>query len=198
MLWLPILAAGVVGVWIYNSVSENEKQAERRWQEKKVEVEKSLKEHRQNIEKHIRQAQHSYDFQFLTDMHYSSVKVADAAYKLLQDARDSMSGINKMLNNAKQRKLDLEAELQIAKVSKNKPEIHRIIAELKIINELRRELFSEKDNLLVQKNSFYEEVKQLNAQTSELKQYIKNRCGSRGFEWYQRLESRKLLRNSNK
>lgn len=198
MFWfaLPILAVGV-GAWIYNSVSENERQAERRWKEKKAEVEKSLVEHRQNIEHHIKQAQSSYDFQFLVDMHYSSVKVADAAYKLLVDSRDSISGINKMLNNAKQRKTTLENELQIARNNKNKSEIHSIISELKVVNELRKELFLQKDNLLVQKNSFFEEVKRLNIQTSELKQYIRHRCGIQGLEWYQRLENRKLSKKSS-
>lgn len=199
MFWfaLPILAIGV-GAWIYHSVSEDEKQAERRWKEKKEEVEKSLIEHRNNIRKHIQQAQQSYDFHFLIDMHYSSVKVANAAYSLLSDARDSIRGVGKMLNNTKERKRILENELQYARNTKNKDEIYRIIDELKLINELRRELFSQRDNLYTQKDSFYQEVKRLNLQTTELKNYIRYRCGSRGIEWYQNLERRKFLRKNYK
>ena len=82
--------------------------------EKREEVEKTLEEHQANIQEHIKQAQSSYDFHLLTNLHYSSVKVADSAYKLLGDARDSIRGINTMLMNAKKHKLELEAQLQIA------------------------------------------------------------------------------------
>lgn len=168
MLWyaLPIFA---VGAWIFHSVSESEKEAEHRWQEKRAEVEKTLVEHQHNIDRHIKQAQSSYDFHFLVDMHYSSVKVADVAYKLLADAKESLNGLGKMIVNSKQKKNELEKELENAKKSKNKAEISRIISELEIVNELRRGLFEQKDILMAQKQSFYNEVKRLNAQTSELK-----------------------------
>lgn len=196
MFWyaLPILAVGAIGAWLFNSVSESEKQAEMSWQKKRIEVEKTLVEHQKNIEKHISQARDSYDFHFLVDMHYSSVKVADSAYKLLSDARESLNGLGKMIVNTKQRKLELEKELENAKKDKNKNEIHRIVEELKMINELRRELFFQKEILISQKNSFYNEVKRLNNQTSNLKHFIRQRCGGRGIQWYNKLEARKLLR----
>lgn len=193
MLWyaLPLLA---VGAWIFNAVSESEKEAERRWQEKKAEVKKTVTEHRQHIEQHIQEVQNSYDYYFLVDMHYSSVQVANMAYKLLGDARESLNGIGKMLKNCKQRKNILEKDLQNAKRQKDKTEIKRIIEELKTIKELREGLFLERDKLIAQKNSFYTEVQQLNAQTSQLKYFIRDRCGHRGIAWYNRLEARKLHR----
>lgn len=192
MIWLAAIPFAIgVGIWLYDNITEEEKQSQKRWENQRGKVERTLNEHRENISRHIREAQSSYDFHFLVDMHYSSVKVADAAYRLLSDAKGSLNGVGKMLNNTKKRKLELEAELRFAKQYKDKKAISRIIGELKNVNELRRGLFDEKDRLQSQKNTFYEKVKDLNLQTSELKQYIRYRCGSRGMEWYRRLESRK-------
>ena len=200
MLWFLGLAAVSVGAvaWAYNSVTEEEREARRRWERKREEVEKTLEEHQANIQEHIKQAQSSYDFHLLTNLHYSSVKVADSAYKLLGDARDSIRGINTMLMNAKKHKLELEAQLQIAKQNKNKEEFSKIISELKQVNEMRRSLFEDKELVSSQKEKFYIEVKRLNQQTSELKNFIRYRCGNRGIEWYQRLEMRKAANNMRK
>ena len=58
---------------------------------------------------------------------------------------------------------------------------------------MRRSLFEDKELVSSQKEKFYIEVKRLNQQTSELKNFIRYRCGNRGIEWYQRLEMRKQL-----
>lgn len=84
MFWViaPIVAVGVVAA-IMSSASEGERSARRNWESKREEVKKTVEEHRKNIETHLKQAQQSYDF------HFSSHRVADSAYKLLNDARDS-------------------------------------------------------------------------------------------------------------
>ena len=142
MIWvLPVLAAVGVGAWIYNAVTEEEQQAQRDWQKKRNSVEKNVLKRRKEIERHIRQAQSSYNFHYLVEMHYSSVQIANAAYKLLDDARISLRTIGTMINNTKQRKLSLERDLAFAKGQKNRDAIVRIIEELKQINYIRRALF---------------------------------------------------------
>ena len=107
MIWvLPVLAAVGVGAWIYNSVTEEEQQAQRDWHKKSKSVEKTVSKRRKEIERHIRQAQSSYNFHYLVEMHYSSVQIANAAYKLLDDARISLRSISTMLNNVKQQKIE--------------------------------------------------------------------------------------------
>ena len=197
MIWvLPVLAAMGVSAWIYNSVSEEEQRAQRQWHEKRRSVQKTLSEHRSHIERHIRQAQSSHDFHYLVEMHYSSVQIANAAYKLLDDARISLRAIGTMINNTKQRKLSLERDLAFAKGQKNRDAIVRIIEELKQINASRRALFEEKDKQKAEKDNLYQEVKRLNQQTGELKQHIRHRCGSKGQIWFQNLERRKKLRSA--
>lgn len=197
MIWvLPVLAAVGVGAWIYNAVTEEEQQAQRDWQKKRNSVEKSVLKRRKEIEHHIRQAQSSYNFHYLVEMHYSSVQIANAAYKLLDDARISLRAIGTMINNTKQRKLSLERDLAFAKGKKNRAAVVRIIEELKQINASRRALFEEKDKQKAEKDNLYQEVKRLNQQTGELKQHIRYRCGSKGQIWFQNLEQRKKLRSA--
>ena len=190
MWWL--IPVGIVALkLLHNVVSEDEYRARSNWQAKRVEVEKSLSDHQANIETHINHAQHSYDFHFLTDLHYSSLQVANAAYTLLDDAKKSLSGINKMLVSAKQQREQLQQTLEIARANKDKAVIHDTIEQLKMVNELRKSVFDDRDNIQQERDRLLAELQKLNNRTRELKDLIKNRCGSKGSDWYYRLEARK-------
>lgn len=128
-MWWIAIPIGVA--LLYKSISENERQARQRWENKRIEVEKSIEEHRKNIEKHIAQAKSSYDFHFLVDLHYSSMKVADVAYKLLNDAGGSISSMSKMLQASKEQRTLLQVTLENARKEKNKEVIHDTIEQLK-------------------------------------------------------------------
>ena len=194
MLWLIPVGIGVIGFGLKllsDIVSEDEYRARSNWQAKRVEVEKSLSDHQANIEAHINHAQHSYDFHFLTDLHYSSMNVANAAYALLDDAKKSLSGINKMLVSAKQQREQLQQTLETARANKDKALIHDTIEQLKMVNELRKSVFDDRDNIQQERDRLLAELQKLNHRTRELKDLIKNRCGSKGSDWYYRLEARK-------
>lgn len=195
MWWL--IPIGVVGVGLkllYDSVSDDEFEARERWENKRIEVEKTIEEHQENIDIHLQQSQSSYDFYFLNELHYSSVKVSNVAYQLLDDSRTSFRGINKILKEAKERKKLLQSKLDKYKKEKNYNKIDEIKKELKMVNDLRRNVFDDRDKLELQKDSFLQEVQRLNHQTRELKELIRDRCGSKGEDWYFRLEDRKLNR----
>src|SRR5690554_6003010 len=100
---------------LYDAVSEEEYKARERWESKREEVEKSIDDHRRSIENHIQEAQCSYDFHFLVDLHYSSSQVANSAYQLLDDARKSFSGMSKMLKKSKEQRSALQQELEEAR-----------------------------------------------------------------------------------
>jgi len=196
MWWLIPIGIAVGLKLIYDSVSDNERAARRNWQEKRKDVERSIEEHRANIGKHLDQAQSSYDFHFLTDLHFSSHKVADSAYRLLKDARCSRNGLGKMIMKSKEQRTSLENQLKSARTNNRQAEINDIINQLKLVNDLRRNLFDDNDTLKSQVQDFMNEVKRLNAQTARLKEAIRDRCGQRGIDWYNRLEERKRLRRS--
>lgn len=189
MFWLAVPAALYIG---YKLLTREEENSYNNWRSKREEVEKTLDEHKEHIKKHIEDAQSSYDFHFLVEMHYSSMKVADAAYKTLKEAKPATDAIFRTLKETKLMKKNLENELVIAKQNKDKKNIKRIYDELKNINEFRKGLFVEKDTLVNQQNNFLTKVRELNHQTRELKLYIRDRCGSRGESWYQaRLSNKK-------
>ena len=195
MWWLLPIGVGVgILKLLYDAVSEEEYEARRRWESKRKEVERSVKEHQENIEAHIQQAQNSYDFHFLVDLHYSSSQVANSAYQLLCDARSSFSGMSKMLKKSKEQRAVLQCDLEEARRNKDRKRIHETIEQLKVVNDLRKSVFDDRDRVREQKDRFLAEVRLLNSQTRELKEFIRDRCGDGGREWYQRLEARRRAR----
>lgn len=191
MWWLIPIGVGVGLKLLYDTVSEEEYEARQRWEDKREEIERSIEEHQRNIEDHINQAQRSYDFHFLIDLHYSSMKVANSAYQLLDDAKSSFNGMSKMLKKSKEQRTALQSELEKAKKAKDKNAIHEVIEQLKMLNDLRKNVFADRDKVKVQKDQFLSEVKRLNNQTRELKEFIRDRCDDGGRKWYDRLEARK-------
>ncbi len=191
MWWLIPIGVGVGLKLLYDAVSEEEYEARERWEDKREEVERSIEEHQTNIEEHINQAQRSYDFHFLIDLHFSSMKVANSAYQLLDDANSSFNGMSKMLKKSKEQRTALQSELENAKDSKDKKAIYEVIEQLKMVNDLRKNVFADRDKMKAQKEQFLSEVKRLNNQTRELKEFIRDRCDDGGKKWYDRLEARK-------
>lgn len=183
MIWwvAGVAAVGAVKL-VLDSFSEQERRARKNWQNKYNEVKRSTAEHRKHIEKHLEQARHSYDFHVLTDMHFSSMIVANAAYKALDNAKISQVAIAKGIRKTMteigqlQDKIDLESSFKERGV---------LIEEIKLIRELLKEFSTEMDTLKNQTRKLYDEVRELNAQTGALKLAIRDRCGSRGGEWYE-------------
>ncbi len=187
MFWIigPIVVVGVVAA-IISSASEGEKNARRNWESKREEVKKTVEEHRKNIETHLQKAQQSYDFHFLVDLHFSSHRIADSAYKLLNDARDSLGATIRILNQAFSKKNELKSKLEISTRELKK----EYLTEIRSLNEFIGKVLEDKKTMESQRNGLHEEVKRLNAQTAELKGVIRDRCGEKGSDWHQRLEQR--------
>lgn len=194
---IPVILGGLAlvgaGIWIYNELEEQSSTERERWRSKRKEVEQSIEWHEEQIEKHLDEARHSYDFKVLVDMHYSCVKVADQAYSLLKDARTSLNKIGEAIVKTKEQRTLL---FEKKKKSDSKEEKIEIQEEINSLQELRAKLFSDKDEIKSQRNAFQERVRELNSKTHTLKMNIKERTGSRGLEWYQRLEERKARRRA--
>jgi hypothetical protein len=192
MWWLIPVGYGLK--WLYDAVTEDERGARRRWENKRAAVEKTIDEHRKNIEGNIARAQNSYNYHFLIDLHFSSAKVADSAYGLLDDARSSLDAMNKMLIKSKEQRAKLEYELENPRRPKDTRTVNELKEQLKIVSEIRKNVFEDRDKVQDQQETFFSEVKRLNIQTKELKNLIRDRCGYKGQEWYKRLEARKRAR----
>ena len=193
---LPLLAGLALvgaGVWIYNELQEQAGVERERWYSKREEVQRSIEWHETQIREHLSQARESYDFKVLVDMHFSCMKVADQAYSLLNDARTSLTKIGEAITKTKEQR-DLLFDKK--KHTNNKAEKDEIQQEISSIQELRSKLFTDKDEIKKQRDEFLLKVKDLNLKTHDLKNSIRDRTGTKGKEWYARLEMRKTLRNA--
>lgn len=193
---LPLIAGLVLvgaGVWIYNELQEQAGAERERWRSKREEVQRSIEWHEAQIRNHLSHARESCDFKVLVDMHFSCMKVADQAYSLLKDAIKSLEKIGEAIAKTKEQR-DLLFDKK--KTSNNKAERDEIQQEISSIQELRSKLFADKDEIKKQRDEFLSKVRDLNSKTHDLKISIRDRTGSKGQEWYARLEMRKALRNA--
>lgn len=192
MKWWILGAVALLGggAAILATVSSEEKEARRRWDEKRADVEKSVEDHRRNIEEHLQEAQQSYDFYLLTNLHFSSMRVADSAYALLKDAKSSLATIYRILDQISEKKLHIKSSLTTA----NKEYKSKLLAELKSHNSFKSTVLEDLAKVKPQREHLEHEVKRLNQQTRLLKEAIRDRCGSKGFSWFQRLEERKAAK----
>lgn len=190
MWWVAIpVAVGAWGLWKH--FDDSAKAARVRWQNEHRNVKKTIKEHQRNIKQNIEKAQKSYNFHLLTDLHFSSMKVANHAYSLLNDSKTTLDAMGKMLVDAKKKRNELYKEKKNTQDKNRKKDIQK---EIQLINDLRSQIFPDKDNVKQQRKDMLEEVKKLNHQTRNLKLAIRDRCGSKGRDWYNRLEARTQAR----
>lgn len=191
MWWLAVPAVVGAAAVIWSIFDDDAKEAQQRWHTARQEAQRTVEECRSHIEENLAEAQESYDFHFLTDLHFSSFRIADHAYSLLSDSRVSLDAMNRMLVEAKTKRAELKERKKRASSSDERGDLNK---EIQMINELRNAVFPQKDALKQQRNDFHAEVKRLNRQTHRLKVAIRDRCGIRGQEWYERLEARKAAR----
>ena len=193
---LQFIAGAVLigaGLLIYNELQEQAGTERERWRSKRAEVQRSIEWHEEQIRDHLSHARASYDFKVLVDMHFSCMKVADQAYALLKDARKSLDKLGEAIQKTKEQRDFLFEKKKSAKNTSEKTEIQQ---EISSIQELRSKLFADKDEIKKQRDEFLEKVKDLNSKTHDLKISIKERTGSKGQDWYARLEARKAIRNA--
>lgn len=187
MYWI----VGVAAVLLVSALSDDEKEARERWNSKRSEVADSVNRHNRAIKKHIHDAQRSYRFAELANAHYASVRTANCAYALLNDAKTSISGLSRILGETMTKKNACKADLTVATAEQR----CALFQEIKLLNQAITTLYDDLGELKTQKNALYEQVKQLNTQTAMLKNKIKEDCGAGGREWYQRLAQRNAIRH---
>jgi 23S rRNA A2030 N6-methylase RlmJ len=167
--------------------SETEKEAKENWESKKEETKKTIEDHQNFINENIKQAENSYNFHYLTEIHYSSMMVGNNAYNLFKDAKKTLNGINKILSNSKKHKISLQEKISV-KGTPNKKDFKE---ELISLNEMRKGLFNERDIIKKEQEDMMDKVRELNKGTGSLKLHIKNYCGSKGDMWYNKIEDNK-------
>ena len=190
MLREILIVGAILGAKYY--FSQSEKEAKQNWENKRQEAQKTLEEHQSFIDENLAKAENSYDFHYLTEIHYSSMMVGNEAYSLLKDARKTLNGINQLLTKSVKHKKNLQAQIDI-KETQNKKDLKE---ELTALNKMRKGLFNEKELINKEQEGMLEQVRRLNKGTGTLKLHIKNHCGNKGDNWYNKIEANKKRRAS--
>lgn len=189
MWWLIPAVVGAAGaIWAY---FDNEAcEARERWEQDRERVASALEEQRRLVEWHLADARARVEFRQFVDLHFASQRAADAAYALLEDARLSLDRMGKMIVEARRKRDELEEEIQRTRDHSRR---RALVEAQRVVRELRKKVFDDKDAVKAQRDELLAEVQRLNAQTRALKLAIRDRCGERGRDWYARLEGRREL-----
>lgn len=129
-----------------------------------------------------------YDFKLLSGLHYQSFKQGDIAYAGIQKARKSIKSYYANINEISKVQKERYSEMKSGtKTYSERTEIAKQLAELK---NLKSNLYETVERLKVEKDEFSRKVKAFNAETHDLKIFIRDHCGRGGEVWYERLEER--------
>ena len=191
---IPVAAVAVGLAFLYENVTEEEKRAAQARKEKRNELEQTIEDHERNIRNYLRARTQILNYHEMVEYHYSSVQVANAAYNLMKNSQVALLGLNNLIHKTNSHRKNLQRDIELAKQENKKQIVYEKIKEIKIINAIRTQQFEERDILKQQTEEFNKKLRELNIQTSEIKEKIRVSCGQRGRDWYDRLENRKRLR----
>lgn len=195
--WLITGVIGVLGVAnaILSRLRKTAARERQRWEDEYKNVEQQIHQYDQQIQQKIRSAQSSTDFHVLTNLHFESQKVADHAKDLLDDAKKAVRAIGNSIYEIGKEKSRLIAQ---KRSTWNRAKANELEQEISALVELNRRLFNDKAQLETQRDSFGNQVTEFNMRTHSLKLSIRDRCGTKGQDWYKRLEKRTEVRKVNR
>lgn len=194
---IPVIIGAAVGITVLEIIKalQNEAgQSRARWESSYQSLVRTIEEHEENIKQHIERINYSCDFNELRDLHYSSSKVADEAYRLKQDAKKSIESQFSAIN---QIKTEIDRLFISKRDSKNREEKATFQKEIEATLDLKNQLYSDLSSLKEQYNDYKGKVEHFNQVTSILKYAIRDRCGPKGREWFEQLQARINKKKNN-
>ncbi len=191
MYWILAAPIAFLAYSIYDRFSNKEKKAKKNWEENRLNVEKRIKEQERKIESYLAYKKTEEDYYNLIDVHFSSMRIADQAYNLLTYSKIYYDAMNRNIKLTSDRK-DKILKLFQTKIKYEKK--LKLTEELEQIKEVRKALFNDKETLNNQTKEFKIKLKEFNKRTSKFKFQIRDNCGVKGKEWFERGEQRKKQR----
>lgn len=191
---IPVfVAAGAAAIAIYTAVKAVSMYAEKEFEQKKTEYYNNITKLRNDIDEAKKGSFFfGYDFNLLVELHYQSCKQGDLAYKGKQAVRRTIDGYYTGVRQIKEKQQKLYIEMKNGtKTYAQRAEIAEQLAGLK---DLKSHLYLSIDNAKKEQEKFLSNVMAFNAETHDLKIFIRNNCGRGGEVWYERLEERRVYR----
>ena len=174
------VAVGLVGVYAW--LSSEEQSAYNDYCTSSRRVYKQSRQRQQQL-RHLRKNnQLAQDYYKHIELHYQAVQTANACYEIYNQHKQ-------ILNMLYKKKKELGICIRNLKEQRNHataPDKKVIINNLQIIRQYFQEVKDEIEKVKQEKEKQLQQVRQLNQATREFKLYIKDNCGKKGRDWYQR------------
>ncbi len=122
------------------------------------------------------------DFYRHIKLHYNSVLTANNCYKFYD--------VQKQMLTMLSARIDIQIK-QIIELKKQRDEASgsvkaQIREQLNAVRESLKQAKNERSNIKQQKEALFSELRDINHKTRELKLYLRDHCGQKGRDWYQR------------
>lgn len=197
--WLVVgIIGGIIGIAnkILSSLRSSAAKERQRWENEHRVVENQIQQYEAEIQQKLREAQYTVDFHVLANLHFESMKIADHAYGLLKDSRVALEAIGNAIVETAKEKNRLIAEKR--SIFFNPRKERELEEEISALVDLSNHLFPDKNQLKAQRDHFHSQVQEFNSRTHTLKLAIRDRCGEKGQDWYNRLEARTSINQQNR
>lgn len=193
MWWALALVGGaaILGASLYSTTSD----ARERWNSKRDDLEKSIYECEKIVNEAISESIEELDYKTLIDIHFSSMRVANEAYRLRNDVRTILNSHKETLTKLKQCRDKIYPLMKDNSITFEERGKYR--EEFDSYGMLRQGIFEEFETLKLQHSLFNEKLHKFNMTTHKLKISIRDNCGWRGEEWFERLEARTKARRGS-
>ena len=188
--WLIVngIMGGVADV-ILNHLQSTAAKERQRWENEYKVVETQ-------IQQKLQEDQYTVDFQVLANWYFESMKIADHAHGLLEDSRIALKAIGEAIVETAKEKNRLIAEKR--SIFFDQSRANALEQEISALIDLNNHLIPDKDQIKSQRDHFHSQVQEFNSRTHTLKLAIRDRCGEKGQDWYNRLEARTSINQQNR
>ncbi|MFW3963832.1 hypothetical protein [Acinetobacter radioresistens] len=187
-MWQVALGAVVLGGAVLALLDRETRDQHERFQRKERQLRLETAEQRARIQKAMQRSAAYLEYKQYIEMHYNSVQTANQAFELYTSAKNVINQLYTQLKFSSE---------QIQQLKHQRNQLQRV--EREVVHQqlqsqylIHKELKQSIQDYKVQKDNYYLEIKKLNEETAQLKQYIRLNTGKMGQEWYARLEQRRL------
>lgn len=177
-----VLGIAAVGVLAYAWLSGEEQAALNSYNSSSRRLAHEVTERQQQLNSYRIYSRAAQDFYKHIDLHHKSFLTAQHCYSLYEEQKQILrmlssriDGLVNQLNMLKQQR-DIATGAQKAHIRE----------QLKTVRGFLQEANAERATIKQQKDTLLFELRGINQKTRELKLYIRDNCGKKGRDWYQR------------
>ena len=177
-----VLGVAAVGVLAYAWLSSEEQSAINSYHSSSRRLAREVNERQQQLSSYRRNNRAAEDFYQHIELHYNSVLTANHCYILYDEQKQILKMLNGRIDVLVQQ-LNMLKKQRDSADNAQKPQIRE---QLNTVRSFLKQANLERANIKQQKEALLFELRDINHKTRELKLYLRDNCGNKGRDWYQR------------